>query len=286
MLDIRFLESLVCVVDEGSIAAAARVQMITPAAISQRIQALERELGCKLLSRAGHKVKPTHACCNLLPRSRRLILESQALIGDINDDGLTGTLKIGVISTALTGMIPKALRNIKCSMPNAKLHIVPGTSLGLFHALQNDEVDAAIIVKPPSKIPKSLKYWTLRKEYLVLISPKDCKGTVEDILLEFPYIRYDPLCWGGLLAEKYLQDSGINKESIFDLDSLEAITLLVAESVGVSIVPAWSGLDLSRLNISATIIEIDKYQREIVLVSPYHPQKPKLLDIFLTQLQH
>ena len=36
-MDSRFLESLVAVVEEGSIAAAARAQGITPAAISQRI---------------------------------------------------------------------------------------------------------------------------------------------------------------------------------------------------------------------------------------------------------
>lgn len=284
-MDIRFLESLVAIVDEGSIAGAARVQMITPAAVSQRIQALERELSCLLLSRAGHRVKPTDACCNMLPRARRLIVESKALVGDIDDSGLTGTLRIGAISTALTGMIPRALRGIESVAPNARLHVTPGTSIGLYRALQNDEIDASIMVMPPSKIPKSLRYWILRNEPLMLIHHKSIKGSITQILTDHPYIRYDPLCWGGQLAKQYLQDNGIFTDSIFDLDSLEAIAQLVSESVGVSLVPAWAGLDLQRLSISATIIKDVKYQRKMILMCPYHPTRPKLVDIFLTQLQ-
>ncbi|WP_305417582.1 LysR family transcriptional regulator [Photobacterium leiognathi] len=42
-MDTRFLETLITVVEQGSIAAAAREQLLTPAAVSQRIQSLERE---------------------------------------------------------------------------------------------------------------------------------------------------------------------------------------------------------------------------------------------------
>ncbi|MFL6719014.1 MAG: LysR family transcriptional regulator, partial [Burkholderiaceae bacterium] len=52
-MDTRFLESLVTVVEQGSIAEAARRLNLTPAAITQRIQALERELGTALLMRSG-----------------------------------------------------------------------------------------------------------------------------------------------------------------------------------------------------------------------------------------
>jgi DNA-binding transcriptional LysR family regulator len=43
-MDIRFLESLIAVVETGSIAGAARLQYLTAAAVSQRIQALEKEI--------------------------------------------------------------------------------------------------------------------------------------------------------------------------------------------------------------------------------------------------
>ncbi|MBN3728046.1 LysR family transcriptional regulator, partial [Burkholderia sp. Ac-20379] len=50
-METRYLKSLLAVVDSGSIADAARVEHLTAAAIGQRVQALERELGFALLSR-------------------------------------------------------------------------------------------------------------------------------------------------------------------------------------------------------------------------------------------
>ncbi|MEH6446260.1 MAG: LysR family transcriptional regulator [Oceanospirillaceae bacterium] len=284
-MDIQFLKSLVAVVEEGSIAGAARIQMITPAAVSQRIQALEREFGCLLLSRAGHKVKPTDACNNMLPRTRRLIVESQALIGDVDGSGLTGTLRVGVISTALTGLIPQALQGIESMAPSAKVHVIPGTSIELYRAIQKNELDIAIMVLPPSIIPKSLRCRVLRSEPLMLIHHKSIKGSVSEILQNNRYIRYDPLCWGGHLANQFLQDQTIYTNPMFDLDSLEAITSLVSKSMGVSLVPSWAGLDLERSNLSATIIKEAKYHRKLILMSPYHPVRPKLVDIFVELLE-
>jgi len=68
---------------------------------------------------------------------------------------------------------------------------------------------------------------------------------------------------------------------MFDLDSLEAITQLVSESVGVSLVPDWIGLKAAQLNISTKLINDPKYQREMILMSAYHPRSPKLVDTFL-----
>jgi len=83
-LDIRFISSLIKVVDTGSIAAAARNQMLTSAAVSQRIKALEIAMGCQLLSREGHSAKPTAECLKVLPRLKRIIKEVDALQGDLD----------------------------------------------------------------------------------------------------------------------------------------------------------------------------------------------------------
>ncbi|MCS5514961.1 LysR family transcriptional regulator [Pseudomonas qingdaonensis] len=67
----RFLKSLVAVVETGSIAAAARRENRTAAAISQRVQALERTLGCTLLLRTAHAIRPRTSACCCCPESRR-----------------------------------------------------------------------------------------------------------------------------------------------------------------------------------------------------------------------
>ncbi|MEX3902197.1 LysR family transcriptional regulator, partial [Paraburkholderia sp. BR14319] len=52
-MDTGFLSNLLLVVESGSMAEAARRVGVTPAAIAQQIQALERELGVALVMRAG-----------------------------------------------------------------------------------------------------------------------------------------------------------------------------------------------------------------------------------------
>ncbi|AQS36419.1 transcriptional regulator [Shewanella psychrophila] len=283
-MDTRFLDSLIAVAEEGSIAGAARAQLITAAAVSQRIQALEREFKCKLFSRAGNTVQPTDACLTIIPKAKSLVREARDLIEIVQDSGLNGTLRIGANSTSLTAFIPATLKSIRASVPEAKFHITPGNSIDLYRSLINGDIDAAIMVMPPSAIPKSLRYWVLRDEPLALLHHKSIKGTLTDILDNKPYIRYDPSCWGGQMPELFMVEKGMTKNTIFDLDSLEAIAQLVSEEVGVSMVPIWAGLELFDETITTLPIPDKKYHRKMVLMSAYHPRQPRLLELFMKHL--
>src|SRR5450830_1344229 len=168
-MDTRYLKSLIAVVDCGSIADAARTEGLTAAAVSQRIQALERDFGFALLSRVGHAAKASDACLGLLPRARHIVREVGLLAGDADPVGLSGTLRIGAISTVLTGLMPAALLTLTQQAPGIKPAILPGTSRALYQSLQAGELDAAILVAPPFALPKMMRAVALRKEGLVLL---------------------------------------------------------------------------------------------------------------------
>lgn len=277
-MDTRYLKSLVTVVECGSIAHAARVEGLTAAAVSQRILALERQLGFELLSRVGHAAKPTQACLGLLPRARRIVREIALLAGDADMGGLTGPLKIGAISTVLTGLLPGALRALTELAPGLKPVIVPGTSRSLYQALLSGEVDAAILVAPPFELPKALQVVSLRKEPLVFLSKEKSSDSVLAQLKTQPYIRYDPDSWGGRHAEHYLADNGVMPTPLVDLDALETIAMLVTEGLGVSLVPYWSGFEHWGHNCHVDRIGIDRYDREIALVSPVQTDRPNMMS--------
>lgn len=281
-MDSRYLKSLVAVIDSGSIADAARAEGLTAAAVSQRIQALERMLGCTLLSRAGHAAKATDACLALLPRARRIVREVALLAGDADDEGLTGTLRIGAISTALTGMLPAALRTLTQQAPGMRPAIVPGTSRSLYQALLAGEIDAAILVAPPFELPKTLQALTLRREELILLARRKLRGDAVALLGSQPYIRYDPSAWGGRPAQRYLEDQGLQPALLCDLDALETIAMLVADGVGVSLVPRWSGLE--KLAAGCRMEEVESegnalYARDIVLLTPAQSERPNMLKM-------
>lgn len=284
-MDIRFLESLVAVAETGSIAAAARRHTLTPAAVSQRIQSLERHFRCELLSRSAHSAQPTEACRALLPRIRLLIRESQALVSDLDAGGLSGELRIGAISTALTGILPHVLVTLTDMAPDLRLKIVPGSSDRLYENVLAGSLDGAILVNPPFAIPKSLIMTPLRREKLVLLSREPIGGrSVEEIIGNAPYIRYDPNAWGGRIAERYIEEHKLQPELFCDLDGLEAITILVARGMGNSLVPAWAGFDPTGLHVTE-LEDAGAYDRHIVFLTPATPGRPKALSLLRQLLE-
>ncbi len=92
-------------------------------------------------------------------------------------------------------------------------------------------------------------------------------------------------CQGGRLAEQFLRDRNIQLDSFCGLDALETISLLVAEQVGTSVVPAWPGITGQQLGLSTTKLGDSKYNRQIVLLSHYHPKRPKVTEKLLELLR-
>ncbi len=265
-MDLSFLQSLLLVVDSGSIAQAARTQQLTGAALRQRVAALERELGVSLLTRSGHTSLPTQACIDLLPRARHMLHELTLLKEDVDTSGISGQLKIGAISTALTGLMPKALKALAIQAPKVTPFLRPGSSIDLYNALLSEQLDAIITVAPPFTAPKSISTVVLRREPLVLISPKKSTASVKQQLTHQLYIRYDAASWGGRFAQQYVLDQRLAPRLLCDLDGLEAIALMVAQNLGVSLVPSWQGLDNLTSKVHVTPIQGAKYHRKIVLM--------------------
>jgi DNA-binding transcriptional LysR family regulator len=239
-MDTRFLETFLVVAEHGSLAEASRRLGITSAAVAQRVQALDEEVGMPLLIRAGRQVRPTEAGLAIIEQSRRILSDVRHLRTIAARDEPSGDLRLGVISTALMGILPSALKRLRKSVPDVEVFILPGTSNSLYQHLTEGTIDAAILVRPPFTIPKTFEWLRLRSERLVLICPKDWSDVDAHTLLETrPFLRYDRNNWGGRVADHYLQTVGITPREWLELDSLEAIAVMVGHGLGVALVPDW-----------------------------------------------
>jgi DNA-binding transcriptional LysR family regulator len=284
-VDIRYLESLIRVAEMGSIAAAARAQNLTPAAVGQRIAILENHFGAVLLNRNTHKALPTETCLNLLPRARQIVSEFDRMSSEIETSGLAGKFNLGAISTALTGILPGTIRQLTQMAPKLALQIKPGTSNSLFSDLSERRIDAAIIALPPYALPRSFTVETLRVEPLVLLSRNSPGGSAREKLEQNSYICYDSQSWGGLKAFQYLKDHKIRIEPFYELDALEAIEKLVLQGMGVSLVPQWAGLDLDQAGLDIEIIDKRRYCRKVVLVTPRNSARQPVIDALILALR-
>jgi DNA-binding transcriptional LysR family regulator len=252
-MDTRFLDSFVMVVEHGSVAAAARRLNLTDAAVTQRVRALEREIGAKLIGRSGRTVRVTEAGAAILSHAKILLRGVKDLRSVANEERFSGELSIGSISSALTGILPALLATLTEKYPLLKLFITPGSSGELYQKVTSGELDAAVIVEPQVEVPKTCDWTLWREEPFVVLAPRSMKEMNAHRLLETqPFIRYDRNQLGGRLADKYLQMVKIRPQDRYELDSLEAIAVLVDRGLGVSLLPDWAqpwpeGLNLRKI---------------------------------------
>ena len=110
-LDLASLRTFAAVIDEGTFDAAARVLHITPSAVSQRIKALEQQVGRVLVQRAK-PVRATESGHVVLTLARQMAhLEREAMSSLNPEEATTSTLSLVVNADSLsTWMIPALAR--------------------------------------------------------------------------------------------------------------------------------------------------------------------------------
>jgi molybdate transport repressor ModE-like protein len=91
--DIRFL---LTIRESGSLIAAARKLGLSPSAVTQRLQQLEKKLGAQLVNRTARRLQFTEEGALLCERGAELVQQFDSLFEDVQTrrGGLVGTLKI------------------------------------------------------------------------------------------------------------------------------------------------------------------------------------------------
>ncbi|KGJ02644.1 DNA-binding transcriptional regulator, LysR family [Paracoccus halophilus] len=240
-MDIRFLETFITIADCGSIAQAARRLNRTPAALAQRLRALEQELGHRLVLRSGRTVQPTAEGQAILDHARVLVQGARDLQALAANGVPAGQLRLGATATSLTGLLPGVITRLAADHPSIEYFVQPGSSVDLYHRVVAGQLDAAIIVKPQFSIPKSTDWLTIRDEPLVFIASKSAPDLdPHSLIAQSRFIRYDRNQWGGQIVDRYIRDHGLAVQEWLELDALDAIAAMVDRGLGVAIVPDWA----------------------------------------------
>lgn len=280
-MDLRFLETFLAVVDCGSIAEAARRGNLTSAAVSQRLRALEHDLGQALVVRSGRTVQPTAAGLAVLDGARLLVAEARDLRAIAARGEPAGQLRLGATASALTGLLPGIIATLRQRHPALEYFVQPGSSVDLYHRVIGGELDAALIVRPQFALPKSTKWKPVRSEPLVLIAPADsARDNPHDMLRRLPFIRYDRNQWGGQIVDAYLRAHRLNVHEFLELDALDAIAAMVDRGLGVAIVPDWAppwpgGLKLRKIPLAMS------EKRETGVISRSSGAKSAAIEAFV-----
>lgn len=139
------LEMLIALARERHFGRAAEACHVTQPTLSSAIKTLEESLGVQLVVRGARFVGLTPEGDRVLARAKAIVAESRAMKTDvaIAREGLTGTLRIGVIPTALTA-VHEYTRPFLSQNPGVRLRILSLTSNEILERLSEFDLDAGL----------------------------------------------------------------------------------------------------------------------------------------------
>lgn len=265
-------------------AAAARALNLSPSAIAQQLQALERELGAPLIVRVGRTMRMTEQGARILGHARQLLRDAADLKSIANDDALSGELHLGACTTPLMGMLPEILTRVSVRFPDITVHIESGNSAQLYAQVEAGNLDAAFVLEAPYLLPKTSDWKVLREEPLIVLAPAaQAHRSAHDLLTNEPLIRYDRNQWGGRHADEYLRKAGIRPHERFELNALNAIAVMVDRGLGISIVPDWAPPWPEGINVARLPLPTPEIGRRIGVVWSRSTIRLRLVNILLAE---
>jgi DNA-binding transcriptional LysR family regulator len=246
-MELRRFKYMAVLAEELHFGRAAERLGIAQPALTQQIQALERDLGVQLFQRTKRSVRLTVAGRVTLDEAIRTLQQADrtALVARQAGRGQLGHIEIGFVGSAIfSGVLSKAIFHFREANPMVELRL---NELGILQQLSDvgsGRLDLGIVRLPVKSLPLDVGISTLFRESIILAVPAQHplarrKQIALDVLRDEPFVvvqiqegvgfnaQVAELCAMGGLSPKVTQRAG------------QFVTLagMVAGGLGVAFVP-------------------------------------------------
>ena len=222
--------------------AAARCHLSLPA-VSQRIQAMERQAGCRLLEREARGVRLTAAGEAFARHARVMLLESEALGATLDAfaGGLQGHVTVLANTTAVTELMPAVLARFLASHPQVSVSLEEQANHEIARAVREGRADLGVVAGEVDL--DGLRSTHFATDRLVLVTARSHRLARR---ARIPYAEVVDLPAVGLHADSTLQAFLRGRIAAMgraparpraQVNGFEAVCLMVEAAVGVAIVP-------------------------------------------------
>ncbi|MBS0506246.1 MAG: LysR family transcriptional regulator [Proteobacteria bacterium] len=146
-MNLRHLAHLLAVAETGSFSRAAEQSHITQSALSRSIQALEDELGARLIDRVGKRNELTPFGQEVVQRARRMVLDAAELrrSAQFLREGAMGTIRLGLGSGPSALLKTAFLQHMARQHPGVEVNISSGATELQVAQLRQREFDALVV---------------------------------------------------------------------------------------------------------------------------------------------
>jgi DNA-binding transcriptional LysR family regulator len=222
-----------------SFAKAAEALHLTPPAVTMQVKELEAHVGLPLFERRGRAVSLTTPGEYILVYARRML----ATLKDAEDAAArlkkveAGTLTIGMVGTAKY-FLPGLLAQFRREHEGVEIRLVEGNRQQLVKLLQANEVDVAVMGRPPKELATRTEPFAAHPH--VFVAPVDHPLVKEggmltaESLRPYDFIMREPGSGTRAALEKFLDDARLEPRVIMEMGSNETIKQAVMAGMGIS----------------------------------------------------
>jgi DNA-binding transcriptional LysR family regulator len=239
-MELTDLLTFSAVARNGGITRAAEELNTVQSNVTQRVKALEAEIGTALFERHSRGMTLTGAGRRLLPYAQRMTALSREAVLAARDDGEPkGPLAIGSMETTAAVRLPALLAEFHRRFPAVRLTLKTATTADLVAAVLDGALDGAFVAGPieHADLASTLAF----REELVLVSAKRFNnlaalraGTPESGPTA---LVFRTGCTYRQRLEQLFSDFGWPSAARFELGTLDGMIGCVAAGMGVTLLP-------------------------------------------------
>jgi len=239
-MNLKSIESFVWAARLGSFSRAAERLNTTLATFSARIASLEEELGVQLFERKGRGIQ-------LSLKGREVLMYAETVVMAVDKFELRakeqaayqGHVKLGLIDTAASAILPQLLRTLNQRYPNVDFDLISGTSDKLMDALGHGELDLAVVIR--QVFAKGIRSFRLFRMPLKWVASPTLVGdrialSIQE-LAEYPILSFSP----GSLPHRQVLELLLPakaRQSIYCGSSMSTMMRLVEDGFAIAALPA------------------------------------------------
>ena len=221
---------------------AAEACFVTQSTLSAAIQDLESQLGVIIFERSKKTVLITPSGEKLLAQARKILgeIEDFVSLAKMNQDVLTGEIRLGVIPTIGPFILPSLLKELRETYPKLGLYLKEDLSSKLYRHLQQGELDL-IVLAFPYALPEMDTISLFKDEFLLCLSPghklEKSKRVKQSHLHGQSLLLLEE---GHCLRDHALEACKLEKADtnlVYQGTSLHTLVHMVANGLGVTLLP-------------------------------------------------
>lgn len=237
-MSIRRFKTFLAIAELGTFSEAAKAEYLTPSAVSQQMRALEDELRVSLFDRTKRPPELNPTGYAIVPKVRELVRVYESIKPSLSDElAAVQNLTVGTVATSMSGLMPRALKRLQESNDRLHVRLYPALSDDLYAQVDRGFLDAAVITEPMTVYDHLVWRPFTEEPYVVLANAQVDSDDAREILETFPFIRFARKAWVGRTVDQWLVEQGIRVNESMELDTLEAVSAMVRNNLGVSILP-------------------------------------------------